>query len=110
MTSHYYGGFFQVSVMAGIELQLTPEVCPTGKSFEEITSLLGDKVLHQQKLERMGVQREEVDSVIKTLIDKFMETLSTYLYDPAFPARLVSAEAAKVNKHNINSPLRFSVE
>jgi hypothetical protein len=112
MTSHYYGGFFHVAIMADIELQLSPEVCPAGQSYEELTLSLGNKVRHQKKLERMGVENEEVGLVRNSLIDKFMETLSTYLYDPAFPARLVSAEAAKLIKNNINinSPLRFSGE
>ena len=108
MTSHYYGGFFHVAVMAEIVLRLCPEYCPEGVDYEAAVSSLGDSVHYRQKLERMGVHGDEVDAIRNALIDRFIETSASYLTDPNFPARVVSAELAKLRKPKTGSALRFS--
>lgn len=107
-TSHYYGGFFHVSILVKIEFVLSPELSPDGLDYEEAKSILGETVCHQQILERMGVRSDEADSVKKLLIEHFVETLSNYLADPAFPSRIVSAEMLKAGKLKKSAQLRFT--
>jgi hypothetical protein len=107
-TSHYYGGFFHVSISAVCEIELTTEYCPANINYEEVVSLLGNIVRYQKNLERMGVLREEVSSVKKHLIDQFIDSSLSYLADPDFPIKLVAKEIAKQSKNKAVNALRFS--
>jgi len=107
-TSHYYGGFFHVSILVEIEFEISPGLSPVGLDYEEAKSLLGDRVRHQQTLDRMGVRNDEADSVKKLLIEHFVETLMNYLADPAFPSRIIAAEMLKAGKLKKSAQLRFA--
>jgi hypothetical protein len=107
-TSHYYGGFFHVSISVVCEIKLTPECCPVNINYEDAVSLLGDMVRYQKNLERMGVLREEVSSVKEHLIDQFIVSSQSYLADPNFPVKLVAKEIAKQSKNKSVNALRFS--
>lgn len=107
-TSHYYGGFYHVSVLAVIELELCPEYCQDDMTYNETVALVGEKICHQHLLERMGVNSEDLQSVREHLIDQFARSSSPYLSAPDFPARLVATEVKKLSKKKNRAPARFS--
>ncbi|GAM11558.1 hypothetical protein OR1_03874 [Geobacter sp. OR-1] len=109
-TTHYYGGFFHVSVLVVCEVGVIPEHCSAGLNYEETVMLLGPTALFKKRLDRMGVPQEEIESMKTQLIDQFWEFSRGYLSDSTFPCRLISAEAIKLRKDKSRNPLRFSAE
>jgi len=107
MTSHYYGGFYHVAVMVEITFPLSPDFCTEDISYNETLSVLGKEVIYQQKLERMGVRNDLVETVKNELIVGFNSNLKGYFSDPAFPCRVVSYQLKKLRNGSRVTPLRF---
>lgn len=108
-TSHYYGGYYRVAVVAECTIVLCPDLCPPGMDYQNVRSMLGDTVRYSQQLERMGVRDTEIESVREQLIEQFIETGRGYLSSPDFPARLVSSELQKLQKRSKTPNQRFSL-
>jgi len=59
------------------------------ESVDEIKNVLGEKVLFEQKRERIFVGESEKQTVFEELYDFFIDSVLGYLSNKAFPKRYV---------------------
>lgn len=107
-TSHYYGGFYQVSLEVVLDLPVCDDFCPDGMVCADVRNILGPVVTFRRILERMGVHQDEISTVRESLMQQFLTSSAAYLGAPSFPSGLIAAELRKTSRRPITSQLRFT--
>jgi rRNA maturation protein Rpf1 len=87
------GDRWLISLNVRMEIPVTEvSINDKGKSIEivnEIKEVLGEKVLFEQKRERIFVAQSEKQAVFEELYDFFIDSVLGYLSNKAFPKRYV---------------------
>jgi len=87
------GDRWLISLIIRMEIPVAEvSVNDTGKSIEalnEIKEVLGEKVLFEQKRERIFVAESEKQAVFEELYNFFIDSVLGYLSNKAFPKRYV---------------------
>lgn len=89
---------FLVLMKATIEIEIKKELFSqalfsgqemTDIKFNDIVSVLGDKVIYEYVIERNFIMEEDKDTVFEDLFDTFMGNLGQYIVKPQFPGKVV---------------------
>ncbi len=80
------GDRWLISLIVRMEIPVT-EI--SIENVNEIKDMLGEKVLFEQKRERIFVGESEKEAVFEELYDFFIDSLLGYLSNKAFPKRYV---------------------
>ena len=87
------GDRWLVTMIARIEIPVSEVLIQDGQqskeSVNEIKKVLGEKVLFEQKRERIFVDETEKEAVFEEVYDFFLNSTLTYLSSEAFPKRYV---------------------
>ncbi len=94
-TSHYYGGYYHVKVLACCDIPLEKCFFETDDEFRAAVAKMGSSVRFERVLEKMAVPESEIESVRSQLIKAFNETSKVYLSVPDFSCRFVRSEYQK---------------
>ena len=85
------GDRWLVTMIARIEIPVSKVLIQDGQqskeSVDEIIKVLGEKVLFEQKRERIFVDESEKEAILKELYDTFLDNTLQYLSKEAFPKR-----------------------
>lgn len=106
-TSHYFGGYYHVKILAYCDVLLKSDYFKDDFEFNTAVGLLGSSVRFERILEKMAVPEPEIESVRNILTQTFHETTKPYLLIPEFAGRFISNEYKKsVNKSSKRNSLR----
>lgn len=94
-TSHYFGGYYHVKVLAFCDVPLEQKYFDTEAELNDAVAKLGVSVRFERALEKMAVPESALESVRSQLIQAFHETTRTYLSVPDFARRFVRNEYRK---------------
>ena len=87
------GDRWLVSLIIRMEIPVTEvsmnEGSESTKSVDEIKNVLGEKILFEQKRERIFVNETEKQAAIEELCDFFLDSTLGYLSSKAFPKQYV---------------------
>ena len=87
------GDRWLVSLIIRMEIPVAEVLVPDShqsiESVNEIKKLLGEKVLFEQKRERIFVDATEKETMLKELSDTFLNNTLRYLSSEAFPRQYV---------------------
>lgn len=94
---------FMVLMKAVIEIEIKKDLFSgqdiTDTKFNDIISLLGDKVVYEYAIERNFILAADKDVVFKGLFDTFMGNLGQYIVKPQFPGKVVLRKYKEKAKH-----------
>lgn len=98
------GDRWLVSLLAQIKIPVdaTVKLLPDpdcGK--EEITKLLGNEVLFEQKRERFFIDESKKESVFTEICDHFLKSTINYLSHPDFPGKYVKIKFREKKKKDL---------
>ena len=97
-TSHYYGGYFHVTLRVEADVPLSAAWFESPALFEDACGRLGSTIRFYRTLEKMAVPAEEVDAVRSSLLESFESNVLTYMSRPDFPSRFALSEYGKAVK------------
>ncbi|MFH2060176.1 MAG: hypothetical protein ABIJ59_14900 [Pseudomonadota bacterium] len=84
---------FVVKMKALIDIKIEPEmlsnILPSGVSFEDIQTALGDNIAYEYEMERNFILNHEKDELFQELVDTFLKNLGQYVAKPNFPGKVV---------------------
>ncbi len=80
--NRYFGDFHRVKIVAIATIPLVVESLPA--NLQEAVAACPRSVKYEKTLERMGVTTDNVETVIQTLIDDFIQTVGCYLVKKSF--------------------------
>ena len=87
------GDRWLVTMIARIEIPVSEVLIQDGQqskeSVDEIIKVLGEKVLFEQKRERIFVDETEKETIFEEVYDMFLNSTLTYLSNKKFPQRYV---------------------
>lgn len=105
-TSHYFGGYYHVKVVAQCDITLLPGYFNDDAEFTHAVGMLGASVRFERLLEKMAVPESAIDGVRSHLIGLFHDSARTYLSHPDFAPRFVRSEYGKGIKSSRAARLR----
>lgn len=94
----YFGDFHVVSLELRCEMDILPRHFDNQAVFDEVVSLLGDKLIFFRTVQQMGVPSAEVHLVKKALIDNFKSNSLPYVMSPTFTSKAVFSKIRKSGK------------
>ena len=94
-TSHYFGGYYHVKVLAFCDVPLSAVFFDSNSEFLDARDLMGDSVRFERTLEKMAVPENEIAHVRSQLVDAFNETTLGYISTPDFAGRFVRSAYLK---------------
>jgi len=94
-TSHYYGGYFHVRLIATADILLMVDMFDSQAVFEQAKKQLGSSLCFNRVLEKMAVPESEVESVSQNLLISFKTNVLPYLSRKDFSSRFVLSEYKK---------------
>lgn len=98
-TSHYFGGYYHVKVLAFCDIPLEPGYFANDAELDDAIVKMGSSVRFERILEKMAVPESAIETVRSQLTQSFHETTIAYLAAPDFAPRFVRSEYRKrVNK------------
>lgn len=98
-TSHYFGGYFHVKVLAYCDVPVERKHFENETDFSRAVEKIGSSARFERALEKMAVPESEIDSVRSQLIRAFHDTTKAYLSAADFAPRFVRSEYLKhINK------------
>jgi len=100
-TSHYFGGYYHVKVLAYSDVPVLEPFFDNNEEFMDARTRLGEFVRFERLLEKMAVPENETESVRDQLVDAFKETTVVYLSTADFAERFVRAAYLKCLKKPI---------
>ena len=87
------GDRWMVTMIARIEIPVSEVLIQDGQqskeSVNEIKKVLGEKVLFEQKRERIFVDETDKETIFEEVYDIFLNSTLTYLSNEEFPKRYV---------------------
>ena len=95
-TSHYFGGYYHVKVLAYCDIPLEVSHFKDNAEFSNAVEKMGTTARFERVLEKMAVPESGIVSVRSDLIQAFHETTRTYLSVPDFIPRFVQNEYQKL--------------
>lgn len=95
ITSHYFGGYYNVRLQAFAEVALAEEMFDSRERFEDAVKRLGAVLRFERTLEKMAVRMDEVDTARHELIGTFQNNVLPYLSRPDFFKRYANTEYEK---------------
>ena len=97
------GDRWLVSLVIRMEVPVKEVLChdggPPAETIENIEKVLGEKVLFEQKRERIFVDEEEKEAALTGMKEMFLDSVFQYLSHEAFPRQYVMKmykEAGKI--------------
>ena len=105
-TSHYFGGYFHVKVLAFCDIPLEQRYFEDACEFSHAVEKMGSTVRFERILEKMAVPESEISSVRSQLTRDFRATATAYFSAAEFAPRFVRSEFQKCVKKTpqIRSP------
>lgn len=97
-TSHYFGGYFHVKVLAYCDIPLEQCYFESPSEFNRAVEKMGQSVRFERVLEKMAVPESGIEIVRKQLVNAFHETAASYLSTADFAPRFVRSEYQKCMK------------
>ena len=94
-TSHYYGGYFHVRLLATADISLMAGMFDSQAVFDHAQKQLGSSLCFNRVLEKMAVPEREVESASQDLLTSFKANVLPYLSRKDFPSRFVLSEYEK---------------
>jgi hypothetical protein len=94
-TSHYFGGYFHVKVLAYSDIALEQGYFENSSEFCDAVGKMGTSVRFERVMEKMAVPESDIESVRNQLIQAFYETAKSYLSAPEFAAVFIRREYMK---------------
>jgi hypothetical protein len=88
-TSHYFGGYHHVRILAYSDVPVLESFFDNSSEFKDARSRLGESVRFERTLQKMAVPENEIVTVRSQLVDAFNETTLAYLSVPDFAERFV---------------------
>jgi len=86
-SNRYYGDFHRVKINAVAKIPLIKTALP--EDLYDFAATCPDYVTYEKSLERMGVMSGDVQKVINSLVDDFIESVGGYLKKDNFAANLL---------------------
>jgi hypothetical protein len=89
-SNRYFGDYWRVSIEARCRIPVE-DAFPDkmDPELERARVLLGETLVYERALDKMGVPGDEVPSICRKMIESFLESNASYLSDPSFAARYV---------------------
>ena len=88
------GDRYQVILHAEMKIPIRQEIIQSdehlGSCMTELQRLFGDHVLFSQKREKTFVDEKDKESLLRTMIESFMNDMIPYLSRPDFPVRFIN--------------------
>ncbi len=97
-TRRYFGDYYLVDIEICFEVPIIPEYFDNLTVYDEARSLWGDTVVHQRKIQQMGVSSAQVSQVKERLIINFEQHSLPYFISSTMPKKLVLSEMGKIKK------------
>ncbi len=98
------GDRWLVTMIARIEIPVSEVLIQDGQqskeSVDEIIKVLGEKVLFEQKRERIFVNETEKETIFEEVYDMFLNSTRTYLSNKKFPQRCVLKKYREESEKN----------
>jgi len=90
------GDRYQVILVAEMEIPITQFLLENENQIsieiKEFTNVLGDKVVFQQKREKIFVDEREKEELLNTMIDSFISDIVPYLSRSDFPVKFIKKQ------------------
>jgi hypothetical protein len=90
------GDRYQVILVAEMEIPITQFLLENENQIsieiKEFTKVLGDKVVFQQKREKIFVDEKEKEGLLNTMTDSFISDIIPYLSRPDFPVKFIKKQ------------------
>lgn len=89
-SNRYFGDYHRVRILLRCRVEIRPEWLrdlPSDVAPKQACSLLGEALVYERHLERMGVATAELERIKEQLIDGFLTVGGSYLGAPDFPRR-----------------------
>lgn len=97
-TSHYFGGYYHVSVLAYCDIPLEQSHFEDAAEFSSAIEKMGTTVRFERVLEKMAVPESGIERVRSQLSQDFRKTVAAYLANADFVPRFVRSEYQKIAK------------
>lgn len=85
-----------VVMKAKMEIKIGKELfCDTPLSdfkFQDILSILGDKLVYEYKIERNFIMDHEKDEVFDNIVETYIRNMGQYVAKPGFPGKFILKE------------------
>ena len=94
-TSHYFGGYYHVKVLAFCDVPLEQSYFENDSDYSDAVGKMGPSVRFERVLEKMAVPEAGIKTVRSQLTQAFHETTIAYLSVPEFAPRFVRSEYQK---------------
>ncbi len=87
------GDRWLVSLVARMEIPVTKSIFTNGnqpvQDMEDIKEALGEKVVFEQKRERIFIDEQDKDKLLVSLVDRFIDNTLPYLSLAEFPGKYI---------------------
>lgn len=94
-TSHYFGGYYHVKVLAYCDVPLEQSYFENDSDYSDAVMKMGPTIRFERVLEKMAVPEAGIEAVRRQLTQAFHETTRAYLSFPEFAPRFVRSEYQK---------------
>jgi hypothetical protein len=95
-SNRYFGDYHRVFIEVRCRIPLMGDVFAESPdpaaALQRARAVLGEEVVFNRTLEKMGVAGEEVERTRHFLIDSFLRSALSYLQNPSFPRRFIASE------------------
>lgn len=90
--NRYFGDYHRVRVQVLVRVPVPAQDAAGGAGQGEARSLLGEEIVQERFLDKMGVPGAKVEAVQRSMIEDFLSTNRPYFGRPGFIERLVVRE------------------
>ncbi|ORJ63446.1 hypothetical protein B5V00_00865 [Geothermobacter hydrogeniphilus] len=101
--NRYFGDYHRIKILVRCEVPLRETMFAAEsdprRAFDRARRRLGERVVYERSLERMGVAGADVEAVRDRMIDAFLSSAGPYLRHPEFPRRLVES---RLRSHRVH--------
>jgi len=95
-TSHYFGGYYHVKILAQCNVSLDRMFFDDEAQYLDALDKLGQSVVFERILEKMAVPEQDIALIRDQLVDSFKNTAISYLSAPGFERSFVRNEYRSV--------------
>ena len=86
-SNRYYGDFHRVKIDAIAKIPVSTAQMP--EELQSLAESCEGEITYERSLEKMGVKSADIESVTRSLIDNFVETVGSYLEKEHFAESLL---------------------
>ena len=105
-SNRYFGDYHRVKLLSRCPICVAAEYFSASPdphaAAQAAQRILGQEVLYEKSLERMGVPSHELERTKQELLDQFLQINQSYLARDDFPARFIAMKLREKQQTNLS--------